>query len=238
MEFLQKIDNDIWIVDGDSVPWFGFPYTTRMTIVRLKGGKLWVHSPGKIVDEMMDEINALGQVSYLVSPNKIHHLFIGDWIKAYPKALSYASPGLKEKRTDISFDNDLTDAPEQEWQDEIDQLIFKGSSAMEEVVFFHKKSKTLVLTDLIENFHPEYFSGYKKLIAKMTGIISPHGKTPIDWRFTFMFGKAKARESLLKMLAWQPEKIIISHGECILDNAFDFLDKSFKWVGLKNKSNK
>jgi len=232
MNFLIKLDENIWISDGEAVSFYGIPYTTRMTIVRLKDGKLWIHSPGKIIEEMIDEIKSLGQVSYLVSPNKIHHLFMSDWISFFPDAISYSSPGLREKRKDISFDKNLSDEPEQEWKMEIDQVIFKGSCVMEEVVFFHKDSKVLILTDLIENFHPNYFSGYKKIIAKLTGIVSPNGKAPLDWRVSFIFGKSEAKESLAKIINWKPEKIIISHGECIYSNATEFLLKSFEWVGL------
>ena len=232
MSFLIKLDDNIWISDGEAVSFYGIAYTTRMTIVKLKDGKLWVHSPGKIIEEMIDEVKSLGQVSYLVSPNKIHHLFMSDWIKIFPDAISYSSPGLTEKRKDISFDKNLSDDPEQEWEMEIDQVIFRGSSVMEEVVFFHKESKILILTDLIENFHHNYFSGYKKVIAKLTGIISPNGKAPLDWRVSFLFGKSEARKSLAKIISWKPEKIVISHGECIYSNATEFLLKSFKWVGL------
>ncbi|WP_263477948.1 DUF4336 domain-containing protein [Francisella sp. XLW-1] len=129
----------------------------------------------------MQEVSKLGNIKYLISPNKIHHLFLQDWLELYPNAEVYASPDLREKRKDINFKADLKDSPEPEWQDEIDQLIFKGSRVMQEVVFFHKPSKTLILTDLIENFDENYFTGFKGMIAKLSGIVAPNGKTPIDW---------------------------------------------------------
>ena len=231
MKHFTTIDDDIWISDGDAVQWFGMPYTTRMTVIRLTDGRLWVHSPGKICDGLLEEIKTLGMVSYLISPNKIHHLFMKDWVDAFPQAQSYASPGLREKRKDIVFDKDLSFVAEPEWAEEINQIIFKGSSVMEEVVFFHKKTQTLILTDLIENFSPDHFSGYKKILAILTGIISPNGKTPIDWRLSFIFGKKQARKSLAIMMGWNPQKIIISHGECIYSDAIKFLERSFAWVG-------
>jgi len=230
MKILQEIDENIWIYNGSTVSWYGMPYTTRMTIIRLHNGTIWIHSPEKINKDLIKEIQKLGEVEYLISPNKIHHLFIQDWIALYPNAKAYSSPGLEEKRKDVSFDIALTDTAETAWKDEIEQLIFKGSKAMEEVVFFHKKSGTLILTDLIENFHPNHFVGFRKVLARMTGIISPNGKTPLDWRVTFVFNKAKARASLQIMTNWNPKKIIISHGECIEDEALIFLKKSFSWL--------
>lgn len=230
MSFLQKIDDDIWIYDGSTVSWYGMPYTTRMTIVRLQNGEIWIHSPEQIVDGLLAEIQTLGEIKYLISPNKIHHLFIQDWIQLLPNAMAFSAPGLIEKRTDVTFYGELSDQPENQWNEDIDQLIFKGSKAMDEVVFFHKKSSTLILTDLIENFHPDHFKGVKKTIANLTGIVSPNGKMPIDWRLTFIFGKKQARKSLNRMISWNPNKIIISHGEYIDKDAVPFLKKSFSWL--------
>jgi hypothetical protein len=42
---LNEIERDIWVADGASVLFFGFPYPTRMTVVRLADGSLWVCSP-------------------------------------------------------------------------------------------------------------------------------------------------------------------------------------------------
>jgi len=227
---MQRIADGIWIVDGKEVMWYGMPYTTRTTIIRLENGDLWVHSPGKLFESLIYEVNDKGAVKHLVSPNKIHHLFLSEWKENYPNAILYSSPGLKEKRKDIHFEENLEDYPPPAWKNEIDQMIFRGSSAMEEVVFLHKESRTLILTDLIENFHPEHFSGFQKVLAKITGIVSPNGRTPLDWRLSFLFGKKRASICLDKMISWHPSKIIISHGECIFDDADAFLKKSFSWI--------
>lgn len=231
MEVIQKVADDIWIADGDEVSWYGMPYTTRTTIVRLENGELWIHSPTKASEALLSEVNSLGAVKHLVSPNKIHHLFLEDWKEIFPDAILYASPGLKDKRPDLKFDEDLKDCPSEAWKREIDQLIFKGSHVMEEVVFYHKSSRTLILTDLVENFHPNHFSGYKWVLAKLTGIVSPNGKTPLDWRMSFVFGKKQARKCLHKMIAWNPTRIIVAHGECVSKDAVGFLKRSFSWVG-------
>ncbi|NSY33453.1 DUF4336 domain-containing protein [Pseudoalteromonas sp. JC28] len=232
MSELIAIGKNIWIHNGPTVPFFGMPYTTRSTIVKLSSGALWVHSPGKLTEGLLSELTQLGQVAYLISPNKLHHLFMGDWQEKFPHAIMFASPGVDKKRPDLTFQRQLGDMAEPEWQEDIDQLIFKGSAVMEEVVFFHKESDTLILTDLIENFHPNHFSGFKKVLAKITGIISPNGKTPIDWRTSFMFGKQQARACFSKMAAWQTQYIVIAHGECITTGAGAFLHRSFSWLGI------
>jgi hypothetical protein len=228
---LTPFAQDIYTYEGSTVGFYGFPYTTRMTVIRLPGDVLFVHSPEKLNDELRGELANLGQVRYLVSPNKLHHLFLTEWIDAYPNAITYASPGLAEKRQDIDFHHELCNAPETDWADEIDQLIFHGSSVMEEVVFYHKSSATLVVTDLIENFEAATFNWWQRPLARLTGIVAPTGKMPVDWRMTFIFGdRSKARADFKKILAWQPEHIILSHGLCIRDNALEFLARSFHWL--------
>jgi hypothetical protein len=227
---LENIAEDIWIYEGETVSFFGLPYSTRMTVIRLADKKLWIHSPEKITHGLKEELAGLGEVAYLVSPNKLHHLYLGEWLKAYPSARNYAAPGLARKRSDITFTKDLTDKPEDEWAGEIKQTIFKGSPLVEEVVFYHVKSSTLILTDLIENFRPESFNWWQRLVAKFTGILAPNGKTPVDWRTSFLFGKDEARESLATLIKWQPKNIVISHGECIYGQGVEFLVKSFSWL--------
>lgn len=169
-------------------------------------------------------------MAYLISPNKLHHLFLSAWMERYPAARSYAAPGLTKKRKHLSFLKELEDDAEDEWKGQLEQIIFRGSPAMEEVVFFHKESKTLILTDLIENFPENYFKGWRKGMAWAAGILAPNGRTPLDWRLSFVFGKKRARGALTKMMEWAPDNIIISHGDCIFGNAREFLAKSFRWL--------
>jgi hypothetical protein len=233
---LQQIAEALWIYEGSTVLFYGFPFPTRMSVIRLPGDRLWIHSPEKLNDKLQQALSALGEVSYLISPNKLHHLFLAEWLEAYPSAKSYAAPGLKEKRPDLRFDGDLREAAEPAWGNEIAQTLFRGSLAMEEAVFFHKASHTLLLTDLIENFDPSTLKGWQRSLARFAGILAPHGKTPIDWRMTFHLGdKESARKALRTMLAWEPENIILSHGRCIYGNATAFLAESFFWLMRERK---
>ena len=201
-----------------------------MTVVVLPQNRLWVHSPEKLSEALVQELAGIGEVAYLISPNKLHHLFLSEWMERFPSARSYAAPGLIEKRKDLRFFKELQDHAEDEWKGELEQIIFRGSPAMEEVVFFHKQSKTLILTDLIENFSQNHFRGWRKTVARAVGILAPYGRTPLDWRLSFVFGKKRARRALKKMIEWEPENIIISHGNCVFGNGREFLVKSFRWL--------
>ncbi|WP_286260749.1 DUF4336 domain-containing protein [Pseudoalteromonas apostichopi] len=227
---MEKLANDIWIFDGEAVKFFFLPFTTRMTVIKLANGDLWVHSPIYLSDALKTQIDQLGSVKYLIAPNHLHHLFLPQWITKYPDAQIYGTDEVIKKRSDISFDASLNDNLAWQWQNEINQVLVTGSPLMEECVFFHKSSKTLIVTDLVENFSGDNFNPLQKWIAKGVGIIAPDGKTPIDWRLSFMFNKAKTRKHFEQMLAWQPEILVMAHGELIEKNAVDFLHKSFRWL--------
>lgn len=236
---LKPVADNIWIVDGGSIRMnvlkFGIPFSTRMTIVKLNDGSLWCHSPIEPTESLLKEINQIGEVKHLVSPNKIHYAYIGKWKKYYPKASAWASPGVEKrassKNIDVSFDEHLEDESPLEWSSEIDQLIFRGSSVVEEVVFFHKESHTLILTDLIENFETKRTkSRFWRRIYKLAGVADPDGKTPVDFRMTFTGRKDTARKSLNRILEWKPEKIIIAHGRWYQENGTEEFKRAFRWL--------
>ncbi|HHI82973.1 MAG TPA: DUF4336 domain-containing protein [Rhizobiales bacterium] len=201
-----------------------------MTLVRLDGGKLFVHSPIAPDSELVKAVTALGEVAFLVSPNKIHHLYLGQWGELFPRARIYASPGLKEKRRDISFDGKLGNVPEPGWAGQIDQVVFAGSPVMQEVVFFHEKSRTVIFADLIENFDRDWFTGWKGWIARHWGITQPDGRAPLEWRLSFLFGHKQAKKALAKIMSWQPERIIVAHGACYEKDGVKELKRAFRWV--------
>ena len=199
MSRLVPIGPDIWLAEGAVVSFYGFPYPTRMVLIRLAGGGLFVWSPIALSAELMADVDALGPVEHLASPNAIHHLFLGAWKTAYPAARLYASPGLARKRKDLRFDATLNDMPPRHGQAISNQGEAAGSFALTEIVFFHRKSRTAIFADLIENFRPGWFKGWRGWLARLDGIVMPNGGAPREWRLTFR--KAAARAALARILA-------------------------------------
>src|SRR5688500_9025144 len=97
-----------------------------MTVIRLAGSRLFVHSPVAAQAELMREVQSLGTVAYVVAPNRLHHLFAGDWQQACPGASLYVAPGLEQKRPDLAIAGRLGDQPEGGWADSIDQALVSG----------------------------------------------------------------------------------------------------------------
>ncbi|WP_227545993.1 DUF4336 domain-containing protein [Marinobacter fonticola] len=225
---LHELAENVWIVDGETVPFHGFPYTTRMTCIRLADGSLWVHSPVRLTPHLHSRVSTLGTVRYLIAPNHLHHLFIGEWQQAFPEASLYGTAQVIGKRKDLTFDAVLDSQRHWPWSAEIDQIIFSGSRMMEEAVFFHRPSATLIVADLIENFPAGHFNWWQQPIARLAGIVAPHGKTPLDWRLTF--NRRHAQDSLTHIKAWVPKFIVMAHGEIVEEKDNAFLNDSFDWL--------
>ena len=230
MSLLTEFGPGIWVGEGPVVAFVGFPYPTRMVVIRLADGGLFVWSPIALTPELKTAVDGLGSVRFLVSPNLLHHLFLGDWQAAYPEARLYASPGLRRKRKDLAFDGDLGDAPEPEWAADIDQVLVKGSPWLTEVVFFHRASGTAIFTDLIENFRPDWFKGWKGLVARLDGIVQPHPGAPRELRWSFLFRRGEARAALERILAWPIEQVIVAHGDVVRTDGGAFVRKAFGWL--------
>ena len=225
---LREHDEGIWTIEGDPISFVTFPYTLRSTVIDLGGGSLFVHSPVQL--EVASGIaDSLGRVRHLVSPNKLHHLFLGDWKNAYPEAKLHAPPGLIAKRPDLAFDEVLGDTPTSAWRSVLDQRVVRGSFFMEEVVFFHRSSRTLILGDLIENHDPNVFGPVHRALARANGMLAPRGTVPRNYRLTF-WRRAETRQTLREILDWAPRRVIVLHGPCVEDDAAGFLRHAFRWV--------
>ena len=235
---LKEIDEDIWVVDGEIVE-MNFkltqvPFSTRMTVVRFNHRDLWIHSPVHLTQELKSEIDALGNVAHIVAPNKLHYVYMEEWSQTYPTAKVWLTKGLEKIFTDSKVIQSYTILDKTvtiNWQSEIEYLPFEGSALIEESVFFHKKSRTLILTDLIENIElEEECSCLHRLLFKIGDNTYPNGHTPRDLRMTFLFNKEIARKCYQQIKSWEPVNVLFAHGKCFIGDAEEKLTKAFFWL--------
>lgn len=220
---------NLWLCEGPVVRFAGFPYPTRMAVARLGDGSLWVWSPIALEEALAGELEAIGPVRHLIAPNKLHHLFLGAWAERFPESRLYGAPGLAKKRPDLSFSAELGDTPEAAWAGELDQVVFRGSFFMDEVLFFHRPSRTALVTDLVQRFAPDQVSGVKGWIMRLWGLVGERGSTPREWRATF-WNRRAARASLDTALGWEPEKLVIAHGMCAQEQGRAVLETGLHWL--------
>jgi len=233
---LKRIADDLWIVDGPVIrfgmPWPKMPFPTRMTIVRLADGALFVHSPTPLTDDLRRELAGLGAPRWIVGPNRIHYWWIPEWHAAYPEATVYLAPRIREQAgAHISFDAvEISTQQQFPWSSQIETLPVPGDFVTE-IVFFHHPSRTLLLTDLIENFERSKLPGvFLRLLTRLGGVQDPDGQMPRDMRLTYRRHSKEMRAAVEKMIGWGPERIILAHGRWYDRDGAAELRRAFRWL--------
>lgn len=186
----------------------GVEFGTRMTVITLPDGGLWLHSPIPIDDALRSALDALGPVRHIVAPNLFHHLFLSPCQALYPDASLHVAPGFDRKRPDLKPDAVLGGALPEAWGDAIDAVLLEGMPALNETVFFHRPSRTLIVTDLVFNFGRP--TGWAGLFCRLNGI---YGKvTPSRVYRSAIKDKAAFGRSVGRLLEWDFERVVLAHG--------------------------
>jgi hypothetical protein len=193
-------------------------------------GDLLLHSPIKFDAGLANALVALGTPRHLVSPNQFHYAHIGEWKEAFPEAIAWASPGVRERaharRVHIDFARDLDVNPPEEWRREIDQTLFPGGY-FKEFIFFHESSKTLILTDTIINLEPDKIDEPWRTVSRLTGMYYPRGQIFFGMRMPLLLQPRKARSAVARIHEWRPRRILLSHGRCFDAHADHVIERIF-----------
>jgi hypothetical protein len=231
---LESLGGGLWLAEGEIVSFYGFAYPTRCAIARLADGALWVWSPIRLDPALRAEVNRVGRVAHLVSPNRLHHLFLAEWKAVYPAAALWGPRSTIKRHRGLAFAPPLLGAPPPEWGPDIDQAWFRGSPALDEIVFFHRPSRTALVADLIQAFSDaflrERWRWWARPLARLDGIAASNPGAPREWRLSF-FSRAPAREARAKALGWNCERVVIAHGDWARSGGHEFLRQAFAWLG-------
>ena len=230
---LRQIDNNIWVAEQPLKYW-GLEVGTRMTVIRLRTGELIVISPIQSDKSTIEQLNEIGNVAYIIAPNLYHHLFVYDFKSIYQEAQLWVVPGLVSKRPELSFDKVITNK-EGSIQEQVDYLLFdgfklldlSGPSIVNEFVFFHQKSRTLILTDIAFHFD-ETFSLKTRLAAQVLGSYKVLSPSRLEKLATTE--KEKVKDSVEKILGWDFNRVIMAHGSIIETNGKQKLKQGYEWV--------
>lgn len=229
---LKPVAEGLWVIDGPAVKSFGFPFSTRATVVRLESGELWVHSPTELTSSLRTELDALGPVRHLIAPNNLHFVHVNAWVAAFPEATFWAAPDVHERAAKNGLHLPEAaplswDRAEPDWEGQLDQLIVRGSSFHKEAVFFHRASRTLIVTDLIEAIDTAKLPAHCRPFVWLNGIDNTDGKMPPLLRWTYK-NKAALAEDIETLVNWKPRRIILAHGDCYEANGAAELQRAFR----------
>jgi hypothetical protein len=199
--------------------------STRMTVVRLRDGSLWVHSPIAPTPALQAELAALGEVRFVVAPNKSHHLFFLPFLQAHPTAQGYVAAGLEVKRPDLrGFESTPRDPP---WGAELQGFFIDGLPVLNETVWFHRDTGTLVVTDLLFCFAPAT-QGLTGLVATLLGVKGTLGMSR-TMKLATRDKQALAR-SVAPLLALPVQRVVVAHDQVIEARPREQLHRAFAWL--------
>ena len=198
-----------------------------MSVIRLREGELFLHSPVSLDPELRGELDGLGTVRFAVAPNRMHHLFIGEYAEAYPKLELFAAPGLETKRKDVAWQGVLGDEAPPAWAGQLEQLFFRGFPLANEVVFFHPPSRTLLLTDLAFNIGSDSPTA-TRLAFRLLRAYDRFGPSLLER--VLIRDRSAGRASLQGILVWDFDRVIVAHGRVLERGGREALRAGYAWL--------
>lgn len=222
---LRELAPNLWVVETP-FRFVGVEIGARMTVVRLSDGDLFLCSPIDLTPDLRAALQSLGPVRSIVAPNKYHYLCLRDYAQAFPDAKIYAAPGLALPEG-VTFEATLGDAPEAAWAEDLEQTIYRGNKIAEEVVFFHRASRTLILTDVCAHLRGPV-PPLTRLLARLAGVYNRFGQSRLYRLLTR--DKNAARASLSRILTWDFDRVIMAHGAIVPTGGKAKMRRAFAWL--------
>lgn len=228
---MKPFGSDLWLFDGPAVTGAGgFQFPTRMAVARLPGhGGLWVWSPVALTPEVRRAVDSLGPVRHLIAPNGLHHTFVSNWAESYSDARVHAAPGLTSNVAGTKIHATLADQSDEAWVETIDQVIVRGNRITTEVVFFHRPSSTVLVTDLVQQIPKGWYKGWRAIVARLDLMTASAPSVPRKFRLATT-DKPAARAGVRRVLDWPADRLVMAHGTPIEVGGRETLRKAFDWL--------
>lgn len=233
MQTIRPLAQGLFVIDQPFTMPGGIQIGSRTTLIRLSDGKLWVHSPGPLTDEINQWLRENGPIGAIVAPNLLHHTFLREMTDAFPDAPVFGPAGL-EAKTDVAVQVlDAGSTPSltpssTPWTADLETLHVGGCPKMSEFVFLHRATRTLVLTDLAFNFR-SVDSFVTRLFMRINGALGTFGPSRLGKR-VFMSDLAQVRVAIDEILKWDFDRVIVAHGEVLEAGGPEALRAGYAWL--------
>jgi hypothetical protein len=223
---LTAFTDEVWLA-SEPVSILGMKMTATMTVVRLPGERLLLHSPVAMTEKLLESVESLGKVTHLYAPNTFHHVWMGEWASAFPSACVHGPSALRKKRPDLRVDraHDL-DAPN-ELGEVFDEVHIDGF-ALEESVLVHRPSRTLVVADLVHNVGRPT-DRWTAIYTKAMGFYDRVAISRMI-RWTAFSDRGAARESLDRLAHHPFERLVVGHGSPLDQRAHEAVFGAYEWM--------
>jgi short-subunit dehydrogenase len=230
---LTRVTDEIWIVDDKPISAAGQELPVRMVVVRLSNGDLVLHSPVRYSSDLRHHLERLGAIRYLLAPNIAHWMFLPEWQRELPHAKAFAARGLSTRRqvraAGIRIDRELAGVTPEEWTADLETVAVDAPMFCE-IELFDKRSRTLILTDLVQNLDLDHLSATNEAAANLLGISGPDGKAPLYLRLLLRLGGRSVGAAAERLVSLAPERVIFAHGDWFQTDGTERLRQSLRWV--------
>jgi hypothetical protein len=211
--FEVVVPDSIWVTERPV--WFsGVRMRARTTVVRLPGGALWVHSPSEPTDDVCAALDALGEVRWIVVPNRFHHLQAPATAARYPNARVVGPKSAQSRNPHVSLAMGTDDPAYINATPELTPIQVGGVPFLDETVFFHAASGSLIAADLLISACARDHWTWR-IAARIWGRYEKVG-TPPDVRWSTRASAAVA-ESMAQMRALPLQRILVAHADPITE---------------------
>jgi hypothetical protein len=206
---VQHIAENLWL-QRYPLTLLGLQIGRNVSVIRLASGKLIIHSTAPFTAEDVAKIHALGEPAWMLDVTRFHDSCAGDGRAAFPD-VAYLVPETFPNREQLRAGT-LRDAPA-EWAGEVELRRIEGMPKVQEFAVFHRRSRTLIVGDLLFNF-PEDATWWTKFVARWLLRLDRLAGMSLVFR-SMIQDKAAFRRSLDEIFAWDFGRVIVGHGEVV-----------------------
>ncbi len=208
---LTQLDEGLLTVVGElPMPLGNFP--RRMTVARLRDGRLVIYSAIALGEEEMAKLQQFGVPAFLIVPGDLHRLDAKIWKDRYPELLVVAPHGARDRVAEVI----PVDAEHIDFNDpNVRYITVPGTNGREAALLIRRPGgSTLVINDLIWNVQDR--PGFGGWVFHALGL---SGGTPLI-PFVARLHSIRDKEALRDQLqAWARlgdlQRIVVSHGQVI-----------------------
>lgn len=203
----RQIAGDV-VVMSFPFRFFGIDFARNVTLLRLGDGRVVIHSTAPFTEKDLQAIRKFGEPAWLVDATLLHETFAKEG-RAALTGLPYLAPNGFKEISDVA--TQPLDPPPSDWAGEIEVLRLEGTRKSEHV-FFHRRSRTLVVADLFFSF-PAETRGWARFFARrIMGL--PPSLFGVSRFFRFLIADKQAfKRSIRTMLEWDFERVVVAHRE-------------------------
>lgn len=177
----------------------------RSVVAATKNGQVLI-SPGSKITKA--QYQGVGQIATIVAPNLLHCAGVPLAVSCFPKAEVWGPEGVRKQKPDMPWQKELNEAP-WPYEDELLPVFIGGMPKVNETVFLHKKSKTLIVTDLCFNMQNVKGIG-AWIILNLFGTYKKFGVS--KFYVKFVKDQDAFKGSLAALFKHDFENIVLSHG--------------------------